>query len=118
MEHSVSLIVEHDVEFVIAMHNKYGLSVASWYWRMEPETHEEWITRRADWFQKQGFYEGILLVKDMNISYSVPLPCEDNTWTEIHITNVDTGKHTSLTVAYSNLYTDLEQLIQHELSKV
>jgi hypothetical protein len=116
----VPTITKCDLDFVIAMHHKYDLTIASWYARMEPESQEQWIERRVNLSLERTFYQGLLLVKGASISYTVPVQSLQDTHplVEVYTANVNTGKYLTMTVPYSDLYSTLESLIQKELNMI
>lgn len=118
MDLNVTTIAKCDLDFVIAMHHKYDLTIASWYARMEPESQEQWIERRVNLSLERTFYQGLLLVKGASISYTVPVQSLQDTHplVEVYTTSVEKDKHSMMIVPYSDLYTTLESLIQKELN--
>ena len=110
MENETSLIVLKDLTFAIDRSERHCLVVQSWYWRLVPETEEQWISRRVKLSLENSCYKGVLLVNDVSFAYEIPLPFESTNEIDICIKNNKEENH--LVTLYEGLYGTLTSLIE------
>lgn len=104
--------VTQDLSFVVSLSDKYGIRPPSWYWRLHPETEQEWIQRRVILSNERDECQGLICINDANtsISYALPTSFEEDTLVQV---SVQKGQQLEeLSIPYKDLYDNLTEMVE------